>query len=65
MEDVKKFYIVEVVEVEVLLFIDDMVVVYEWVDLVVCCFGVFIVSELVVVGVVLLLILYFFVVDDY
>lgn len=39
-------------------FIDDMVVVYVWVDVVVCCFGVLMVSEIVVVGLLVLFVLF-------
>lgn len=39
-------------------FIDDMVVVYVWVDVVVCCFGVLMVSEIVVVGLLVIFVLF-------
>lgn len=47
------------------LFIDDMVVVYVVVDLVICWLGVMMVLEIVVVGVVVLFVLFLYVVDDY
>lgn len=56
---------VDMLKIDVSDFIDDMVVVYEWVDFVVCRVGVFMVSEVVVVGCVVIFVLLFFVVDDY
>lgn len=39
-------------------FIDDMKVVYEWVDLVICCLGVLMVCEIVVVGLFVIFVLF-------
>lgn len=61
----KVYYVVVGVVVYCVFFIEDMVGVYEWVDLVICCFGVLIVVELVVVGVVSILVFFLYVVDDY
>lgn len=53
------------VVVDVMFFIDDMVVVYGEVDFVICCVGVFIFVEFIVVGFGVVLVLFLYVVDDY
>lgn len=63
--EVVEVYVKVGVQVEIILFIVDMVEVFVWVDLVVCCVGVLILVELCVVGVGSVLVLFFVVVDDY